>query len=188
MTNIETRKLSVLDTASAEFERMARTIELPGDENGREQVFRPAFASFTIGGGPTVDISHLHVPADPNPLSQPKVHPVLDRHDSSEELWMVQRGDLVVAMAEGLGDPPKAPNVQDLLLFHVQEGEIFVLRTGVWHGAVWAARPNVPVNFLMILSGHRQDTGGNLVDHTKMSYSEDAAIAPDQSSPAITRT
>jgi mannose-6-phosphate isomerase-like protein (cupin superfamily) len=173
--------LPVYDTASTEFERLARRLDIPRQSEATDRVFTPAFGSFVIGEGRVVDVSHLYIPASADPLGTPRYRPLMDRHLNSEEVWVVTRGDVVMGMAEAEHDPDALPSAADLRLFHVREGEVVVLPAGRWHGGIWGVHANTPSEFLMFLSGHRADDTGGRVDHIMESYAEDVAVLPDRS-------
>jgi hypothetical protein len=177
--------LPVYDTRSEEFRQLARLIELPrAADDADDLVFTPAFGRLEIGNGSIVDISHLHIPPLPDPLAEARHRPLIDRHLDSEEVWLVTRGELVMGMAESAEAGDTVPSVHEFRLFHVREGEMFVLPRGRWHGGIWGARPNEPAEFLMFLSGHRAGDDGELVDHIMESYPEDVSVRPSAELPA----
>jgi hypothetical protein len=175
--------LPVHDTDSDEFRRLARFVATPRTPDADDLTFTPAFGRFEIGGGNVVDISHLLIPASPDPLGEARHRPVIDRHLDSEEVWLVTRGELVMGMGESPAGADSVPSVHDLRLFLLREGDMIVLPRGRWHGGIWGARPHEPAEFLMFLSGHRADDDGGLVDHIMESYAEDVAVRPEASLP-----
>jgi hypothetical protein len=180
MAEHEVLTLPVYDTSSEEFRQLVQVATIPDAGDTKDLFFSPAFGRFEIGNGPVVDISHLHIPASPDPLGEARHRPLMDRHLDSEEVWVITKGELVMGMAAVPDGAAKIPSVHDLRLFHVRQGDIFVLPRGRWHGGIWGAVPNEDAGFLMMLSGHRSDDAGELVDHIMESYPEDVAIHPSR--------
>jgi hypothetical protein len=177
-TQTDVVTLPVHATDSDEFRRLARFVAVPTTPDADDLTFTPAFGRFEIGHGPVVDISHLLIPASPDPLGVERHRPLMDRHLDSEEVWLVTRGELVMGMAQSDGGGDEIPSVHDLRLFHLRQGDMIVLPCGRWHGGIWGARANEPAEFLMFLSGHRAADDGGLVDHIMESYPEDVAVRP----------
>ncbi|MCL4545340.1 MAG: hypothetical protein M1118_12210 [Chloroflexi bacterium] len=168
-------KLPIKTLDAPEFSAVARRIVPPPRDPQKASQFFPAYAGFEIGHGPTVDISHFYSNASHAP------HPAgFDRHLYSEELWIAVEGDFYVPAAPSLqpDNVDEVPPLDRMYCFLVHQGDVFVLRRGVWHAGVWPVIPGAAVQFMMLLSGHRRTGEGRPVDNPGGRI-HDVMIVPD---------
>jgi hypothetical protein len=176
--------LPVFGLDSPEFAALARPVVIPSIADAGEIVFSPAFGRLDIGGS-TLDLSHLVIPASPDPLGEVRHRPVVERHVRSDEIWLITRGAVVLGLGESPAGPDTVPSVHDLRLFHARVGDMFILPAGRWHGGIWGALAGVPTEFLMFVNGHRPGPDGAPVDHHMTTYPEDVAVVPDRTFPGF---
>lgn len=174
-------RLKVRPTTDALFETVARLVNPPAVSR-TETSFLPAYAQFDIADGTEVDLSYFYAPpADP---SRPKPRSRFDRHLRTDELWVVAEGDffLPLSACRYPDDPDDPPRPEDFLCFSIKPGDLFVIQPNVWHCGPWPAKPDTPVRFYMLLSGHRKGgTGerGEFVDFYQVDFPGNMVVVPD---------
>jgi mannose-6-phosphate isomerase-like protein (cupin superfamily) len=178
VTTSKIQRLEVRSTEEPLFKELARKVNPPDVEESGKTEFIPAYAGFDIGEGSQVDISYFYSPPSDRPWETPKTN--FDRHWHTEELWVVVQGDFLLPLAKCRepNNPDEVPRAEDMHLFAVKEGDLFVVRPNVWHTGPWAASPGQPYTFYMMLSGHRKATEDENVDYTVHQFPEDVAILP----------
>jgi hypothetical protein len=173
-------KLKIRDVDDPLFDRVARLVNPPAVEADKT-AFLPAYAGFNIGAGTDVDISYFAAPAGDQPWATPRNR--FDRHLVTDELWVCTNGSFYVPMApcREPDNPDDVPRPQDMLCFYIPRGTLFVVRPNVWHTGPWPAEPGQPVEFFMLLSGHRKAAtrSGENVDHIVREFADGATIFPD---------
>lgn len=162
---------------SKEFKEIARFIEHPTLQENEEDIFYPAWDSFTIGEGLGVDISFLLTKDN---IELPSCRKTFDRHLYTEELWVALEGDFYMpaGLCENPEDHEECPKAENLYAFHVHEGDMFVLKPNVWHSGPWCAKPNTVVKFIMLLCGHRSDSKGERVDNILKDLPDGKGVIP----------
>ena len=171
-------RLPVKSTDDPAFARVARRVEEPERDPGKPTQFFPALATFGIGAGPDVDISLYYSQPSASMIARGR----FDRHLHTEEFFVALEGDWYMPMGEcrNPDDPEERPRAEDMCIFLVKQGDLFVLRSNVWHTGVWPAGADQPAKFLMILSGHRAGSGlQGRVDHIVMELEDGGAVVPD---------
>jgi hypothetical protein len=168
-------KLPIRTTAGPEFAAVARRIAPPERDPEKPAQFFPAYDGFDIGQGTRVDISHYYARGGHEPHRAG-----FDRHLESEELWIAVKGDFYVPAGPCArpGDPDEMPVPEQMHCFLIREGDVFALKRNVWHAGVWPVIAGAPVEFMMLLSGHRQTSDGRPLDNPVRRV-PDTEIVPD---------
>jgi hypothetical protein len=168
-------KLPIRATDSPEFAAVARRINPPERDPAKPAQFFPAYDGFDIGQGTRVDVSHFYAHGGHEPHRAG-----FDRHLESEELWIAVKGDFYVPAAPcgRPGDLEEMPPVEQMQCFLIREGDVFALKPNVWHAGVWPVVPGDRIEFMMLLSGHRQTGDGRPLDNP-IRRVPDTEIVPD---------
>ncbi len=156
------------------FSEIAHMVELPVTDPDAGIQFFPAIDGFETGsvGSEKIDISYLYVPYHRDSLCS------FDKHPHNEELFVVLQGSF--HMIAGLSKHGEFPRIEELRCFYVKEGDIFIQKRNVWHTACWPVNPEIPVRYLMVLSGHRSLNEEEVkVDHYIRELPDNYAVIPD---------
>lgn len=165
------RRVRPLPTSAPAFAEVARIVKPPPVREGGWGEFFPAYAGFTIGSGSDVDISYLYMA--PGPYSPVRG---FDRHLWSEEMFIALEGGVyfLTAHCRDPLDPDALPDPDDFQCWRINEGDVFILKTNVWHGGCWPVDSARTAKLLMVISGHRTSADGGKVDHIWTELADDA--------------
>jgi hypothetical protein len=174
---VSAHRLKVRTPDDPLFASVARMVN-PPRATAERTLFEPAYASFDIAAGTTVDVSYFYEPPSARPWEKGRTG--FDRHLATDELWVVTEGDLLLPLAPCArpDDPEDEPRPEQFLCFAFRAGDLFVVKPNVWHCGPWAAADRA-VRFFMMLSGHRKAAAGGNVDHIVKRFPEGVEILPD---------
>jgi len=174
MAESSVRRIPIVSLADARYAPLARLITFPASDPGKGVEFFPAIAGFNIGSGSLVDLSFLY-----NFVSAPSGG--VDRHARTEELFVPLDWDMCLPLAPCVApdDPNAKPNPDDFVGVVVRHGQALILSANVWHNGGWPVNAATGVRYIMVLSGHRAQQGGDAyMDFITATLPEGRSILP----------
>ncbi len=175
MSEVNLKRLKILDLDSPEFSKVARKIEWPERDPDRQAQFWPAMEIFNIPKSDIVELSYLESTRR-SPLNR------FDRHLKTEEMFVCLEGEYVMPMAlcREPGNPDEVPRLEDVNGFHVKAGQAYILKPNTWHNGGWVGPGCDKMRYIMVLSGHRAGEGAQgKEDHILKPLPENHAILPE---------
>lgn len=121
--------LSVRPISSKSFSRFGTFISATEGaplEAGAVEAYKEKVAVLDVGGG-RVSVGALNLKQ--RPLGFYK----LERHTATPELLVAVKGDVALPVAPA-NQPQLAPDIQELEVFRLNQGEAVMMKAGVWHG------------------------------------------------------
>ena len=148
------RRIPIVSVKDPRYSHLARLITFPASDKAKGVEFFPAIAGFNIGSGSIVDVSFLY-----NFSSAPSGG--VDRHARTEEMFVPLDGDLCLPLAacREPDNPNAKPDPQEFVGVLIRHGEAIILSANIWHNGGWPVDAGKGVRYIMVLSGHRAETG-----------------------------